>query len=483
MPSALSETLTPSLSGLSAPRPSLAPSAVSGGFEDALRAADKPAPTPVAADRGPKPAKKDEDPPPSQAQDDSGKKDKDQDSDTAATTPVVPLVAVALAAPADAPATPAATETTDQAIPAIGAKATVPTPAPATPQTATPAPQEDGQAASFTQVLADAAAAKTAGANAATTDADAAGTGANATGGAATTQAGAAGTATANAAGAATTGTDDAAALANAGVSAVKGSLQPGATDATETDATAKTDAPAIPQAPAKPDATAAAKAEAKNDAAKAAVDATAAKKDAAADAADKLAHVDKADDGQKLPTAPLPGTDASARTTQATTATPAAQANPGQAQAQAPVPLAVVPNEIAARAAKGATKFDIRLDPADLGRIDVHIDIDSDGRVTSRLFVERSETLALLKNDSRQLERSLQQAGFQTDPGSLQFSLRDSGAGNTGGNAFARQNWTPPAPSQPTVRTSVQDETSRTALDALYRSSSRSSSGLDIRI
>jgi len=480
MPSALSETLTSSLSGLSAPRPSLAPSAVSGGFEDALRAADKPAPTPVAADRGRKPVKKDEDPPPSQAQDDS-KKDKDQESDTATAAPVVPLVAVALAAPADAPATPAATETTDLAIPAVGAKATVPTPAPATPQTATPAPQEDGQAASFTQVLADTAAAKTAGANAAT-DADATGTGTNADGGAATTQPGAAGSATANAAGAATTGTDDAAALANAGVSAVKGSLQPGATDASKTDAPAKPDTPAIPQAPAKPDATAAAKAEARNDAAKAAVDATAAKKDAAADT-DKLASADNANDGQKLPTAPLSGTDASARTTQANTATPAAQANPGQAQAQAPVPLAAVPNEIAARAAKGATKFDIRLDPADLGRIDVHIDIDSDGRVTSRLFVERSETLALLKNDSRQLERSLEQAGFRTDPGSLQFSLRDSGAGNTGGNSFARQNWTPPAPSQPTVRAGVQDETSRTALDALYRSSSRASSGLDIRI
>lgn len=480
MPSALSETLTPSLSNLAAPRPSLAPSAVSGGFEDALRAADKPAPTPVSADRGPKAVKKDEDPPPSQAQDDSTDKDKDQDSDTASATPVVPLVAVALAAPADAPATPAATSTTNQTVPAVGAKAIVPTPVPATPQPTTTAPQEGDQAASFTQVLADAAAAKTAGANAAAADADATGTGATAANGTATSQT-AAGASTTTA-GAATTGTDDAAALANAGVSAVKGSLQPGATDASKADATAKPDAPAIPQAPAKPDTTAAAKAEAKNDAAKAAVDATAAKKDAAADA-DKLVKADKADDGQKLPTAPLPTSDAGARTTQATTTPPAAQTNPGQAQAQAPVPLAAVPNEIAARAAKGATKFDIRLDPADLGRIDVHIDIDSDGKVTSRLFVERSETLALLKNDSRQLERSLEQAGFRTDPGSLQFSLRDSGAGNTGGNAFARQNWTPPVPSQPTVRTSVQDETSRTALDALYRSSSRSSSGLDIRI
>ena len=81
---------------------------------------------------------------------------------------------------------------------------------------------------------------------------------------------------------------------------------------------------------------------------------------------------------------------------------------------------------EIAASAKSGKSRFEIRLDPADLGRIDVRIDVDRNGQVTSHLTVERPETLQMLRQDANQLQRALDNAGLSTGNGGLQFSLRD---------------------------------------------------------
>jgi chemotaxis protein MotD len=111
-----------------------------------------------------------------------------------------------------------------------------------------------------------------------------------------------------------------------------------------------------------------------------------------------------------------------------------------------APVPLAGVAVEIAVRAQAGSNRFEIRLDPPDLGRIDVRLDVDKQGNVTSHLVVERSATLDLLRRDAPQLERALQDAGLKTGGDGLQFSLRDQGAGaqsqnfqDNGANGAAR--------------------------------------------
>jgi flagellar hook-length control protein FliK len=100
------------------------------------------------------------------------------------------------------------------------------------------------------------------------------------------------------------------------------------------------------------------------------------------------------------------------------------------QATAIAAVPLAGVAVEIAARATVGSNRFEIRLDPPDLGRIDVRLNVDKQGNVTSHLVVERSTTLDMLRRDAPQLERALQDAGLKTGGDGLQFSLRDQGAG-----------------------------------------------------
>jgi len=109
----------------------------------------------------------------------------------------------------------------------------------------------------------------------------------------------------------------------------------------------------------------------------------------------------------------------------------PAVTAAVPQAAPQASaVPLAGVAIEIASRALAGKNRFEIRLDPPELGRIDVRLDVGRDGRVTSHLVVDRADTLNLLQRDAAGLQRALQDAGLKTGDDGLQFSLRDQSAG-----------------------------------------------------
>ncbi|MCB1508258.1 MAG: flagellar hook-length control protein FliK [Hyphomicrobiaceae bacterium] len=127
---------------------------------------------------------------------------------------------------------------------------------------------------------------------------------------------------------------------------------------------------------------------------------------------------------------------------------TPAPTTQPGAAAAggvtgspavQLAAPL--VAAEVVRQAQGGKTQFDIRLDPPELGRISVRLEIDPDGNTRTHLTVDRSETLDVLRQDQRALERALQQAGLKTEPGSVSLSLRDEtggfGAGRDGQAGF----------------------------------------------
>lgn len=112
------------------------------------------------------------------------------------------------------------------------------------------------------------------------------------------------------------------------------------------------------------------------------------------------------------------------AATTPANPALPAAPLTP-------PVPVQAVPITIGLKALEGAREFEIRLDPAELGRVDVKLSISEDGRVQASLVVDRVETLALLQRDARTLERAFDQAGLTADANAIQFSLRQDGGGD----------------------------------------------------
>ena len=137
-------------------------------------------------------------------------------------------------------------------------------------------------------------------------------------------------------------------------------------------------------------------------------------------------------------------------------------------------VPLSGVAVEIANKALNGKNQFDIRLDPPDLGRIHVRLEVDKDGNVISHLVADRTDTLDMLRRDSAGLDRALQDAGLKTSGDSLQFSLRDQGADQqqdrSGGN---------------TAHLIVEDE-SAVSIEATARDYARygaRAGGLDIRV
>ncbi len=114
---------------------------------------------------------------------------------------------------------------------------------------------------------------------------------------------------------------------------------------------------------------------------------------------------------------------------TGASEAKPAAPAVP-TAQTIPPVPLGAVPMTIGLRALGATSRFEIRLDPVELGRIEVSLDIDRKrGAVSASLVVERPETLALLQRDASSLQQALSQAGLDASQ-DIALSLRSGEQG-----------------------------------------------------
>jgi hypothetical protein len=136
-------------------------------------------------------------------------------------------------------------------------------------------------------------------------------------------------------------------------------------------------------------------------------------------------------------------------------------------------VPISDLGVEIVARANEGSNRFDIRLDPPELGRIHVQLDVDRDGNVASRLIVDRSETLDLLRRDSPALERALQSAGLKTGDGGLSFTLREHGG----------QPRSPFAGSEPVATKQAAEETAAIAAVSSYGRWTGVGSGVDISV
>ncbi len=100
--------------------------------------------------------------------------------------------------------------------------------------------------------------------------------------------------------------------------------------------------------------------------------------------------------------------------------------------------PTQSVAIQIAAKAQNGAQQFEIRLNPPELGRVDVRLEFSKDGQVTTHLIVERPETLDMLSKDARQLEKALSDAGVDIENDGLTFSLQDQ---ESQGNSTQEQN------------------------------------------
>ncbi len=140
-------------------------------------------------------------------------------------------------------------------------------------------------------------------------------------------------------------------------------------------------------------------------------------------------------------------------------------------------VPSMAIALQIARNVQKGINRFDIRLDPPELGRIDVRMEVQRDGHVAAHLTVESAQTLDLLQRDQRALQQALTDAGLQTNSDSLSFSLRDQnmggGAQGSAGNGGGSGGGSEIAPIEETAASSTQ----------IYNLNLSASGGVDIRV
>lgn len=147
------------------------------------------------------------------------------------------------------------------------------------------------------------------------------------------------------------------------------------------------------------------------------------------------------------------------------------AQSQAGQAASQIATAMARTLNN-------GDTKFQMRLDPPELGRVEVHMKVAKDGSVQAHMIVDSPETLDMFMRDQRGLERALTNAGLNTDSSSLQFSLRDGGGQ---GFAFSQDNGSSGGRSEHSSSPQEPDEAISEPAAGIY--AARNQSGLDIRI
>ena len=104
------------------------------------------------------------------------------------------------------------------------------------------------------------------------------------------------------------------------------------------------------------------------------------------------------------------------------------------QALQSAPAATVQVYSRIIERADGRAQRFEVRLDPAELGRVDVRIEIGADRKVHAVLAAHDSAALSDLMRGQRSLERALAGAGIDLADNGVRFELAtDSGRSNAG--------------------------------------------------
>lgn len=93
-------------------------------------------------------------------------------------------------------------------------------------------------------------------------------------------------------------------------------------------------------------------------------------------------------------------------------------------AQAAAPAATVQVYTRMIERFDGRAQRFEVRLDPAELGRVDVRIEVGADKKVHAVLAAHDSAALTDLMRGQRALERALTDAGFDLADGGVKFQL-----------------------------------------------------------
>ncbi|WP_420433866.1 flagellar hook-length control protein FliK [Hyphobacterium sp.] len=133
---------------------------------------------------------------------------------------------------------------------------------------------------------------------------------------------------------------------------------------------------------------------------------------------------------------------------------------------------------QIAAKFQNGERRFEIRMDPPELGRVAVRMQVGHDNRVHAVLSADRPETLQDMRQHVRELERALNEAGLELGEDGLSFELsqdrEDTPNEHAGGSAFSDLSL---------VEDRAGDVVAALPASELYGFRLASSGGVDIRL
>jgi len=144
------------------------------------------------------------------------------------------------------------------------------------------------------------------------------------------------------------------------------------------------------------------------------------------------------------------------------------------------PETVLALATQMARRLDDGVTRFDLQLNPGDLGRVDVRLEIDAAGGIRAAFTFEDAHAAGELGRRADELQKSLESAGFNLS-GGLTFDVSgDRSQGRNPGWADARdgRNPAPAAPEREAVREGPSEIT-----EALSGRRMAARSGVDIRI
>ncbi|MBX7249040.1 MAG: flagellar hook-length control protein FliK [Caulobacteraceae bacterium] len=156
----------------------------------------------------------------------------------------------------------------------------------------------------------------------------------------------------------------------------------------------------------------------------------------AAADAGASRAAAMAAESRADLAVASTPdgSNAASSEGTPATSATPAPAAPAHVANLAAtrgaPELVAQLAATISRKLEGRVTRFNMELNPAELGRVDVKLSIEADGRLAAQMSFDNPAAAADMRGKADELRRQLEQAGFSVRNEDLTFSDREQGQG-----------------------------------------------------
>jgi hypothetical protein len=90
--------------------------------------------------------------------------------------------------------------------------------------------------------------------------------------------------------------------------------------------------------------------------------------------------------------------------------------------------------------ATEGTSQMHIKLNPVELGGIDIRMEVDADHHVRAILTIEKPETYDLLHKDAQHLQKLLEESGLKlADANAIQYEQRSSSLAN---NTNSNQDW-----------------------------------------